>query len=209
VAAPAVTAEEVGQILIYVAPGFFARAAYRYRFPSRRRSDFEALVVSIVLSVPLVALGNAASDLLSVPRDVGELEYVLVVLGLATSIGYLVALTRSTSRVRAWLAAIGMRQAPEHSVSELVFGRLPEDSLIYVNFKDGRALAGNPSSWTFDPEASVRELYVHFPQWWNSEDASWEAADDEGGVLMDLTEIHSVQITADPAQAPSGTRNAG
>lgn len=157
-AAPAVTAEEVGQILTYLAPGFFAHAAYRYRFPRRRRADFDAIVLSVVLSVGLVALGNAAADRLGVDRDVGELAYVAVLLGISVVLGYSSAILRSTRLVRAGLARVGLRQAPEHAVSELVFGRLAEDALIYVNFKDGRAVAGNPSAWTFDPEASTREL---------------------------------------------------
>jgi hypothetical protein len=96
-----------------------------------------------------------------------------------------------------------LRQAPEHAVSELVFGRLAEDALIYVNFKDGRAVAGNPSAWTFDPEASTRELYVHFPQWWRGEEAGWSDPDDHGGVLFDLGEVHSIQVTSDPIQVAS------
>jgi hypothetical protein len=184
-AAPAVTAEEVGQILTYLAPGFFAQAAYRYRFPRRRRSDFDAIVLSVVLSVPLVAVGNAAANGLAVDRDVGDVVYVFLLLGISVVLGYLTAILRSTQAARVGL------------------GRLAEDALIYVNFNDGRAVAGNPSAWTFDPEASTRDLYVHFPQWWRGEDAGWSDPDDDGGVLFDLSEVHSIQVTSDPIQVAS------
>jgi hypothetical protein len=50
---------QVGDVVTYVAPGFLAQLGYRTRFPAPERSAGQTLIISVVLSLPLVAAADA------------------------------------------------------------------------------------------------------------------------------------------------------
>lgn len=60
--------DQAGSILLYVAPGFAARMSYQARFPQPKSEDLYVVVVSVVASVPIVAVVQPFASALSIVR---------------------------------------------------------------------------------------------------------------------------------------------
>jgi hypothetical protein len=52
-------ATQVGEVITYVAPGFLAQLGYRTHYHAPERSAGQVLIISVVISLPLVALADA------------------------------------------------------------------------------------------------------------------------------------------------------
>jgi hypothetical protein len=201
--ADTITAEEVGRVLLYVAPGFFAVKAWQYRFPQRQREHFETLVVSAAVSVPLVALVDVFRRKLDITRNPLSLSYVTLLLGVSIVVGYAAALIRGTDRARSFLVRLGSDSDPESAVLARTVARVPrENSRVVVLFSDGRVLSGCPHSWTRDPDANVRELFLSYAAWWDETadegEGEWEDQRDHGGVLVNLADVMAIEVLDDP-----------
>jgi hypothetical protein len=197
--ADAPTLEDVGHILTYVAPGFFARSAYATRFPQRARDSFDLLIVMVATSLPLVALANAIARQLSISRNPTRLSYVLLLLGTAVAVGYAFALLRGSRRVRAALKKIGYREEPESMLMARTLLCLPRtDSLATFALSDGRVVSGAPQYGTSDPDAPQREVFLAFPAWYNEASGNWDARAKHGGVLLNLDNVLTIQVDDDP-----------
>jgi hypothetical protein len=195
------TAEEVGQVLIFIAPGFFALAAYRYEFPAPPRDRWETLVISLAASVPLVALAEVARGLFGVNRNPLAPQYVGLLLGLSLAAGGGLARLRGSGKVRRALTRLGFQQEPESLVFLRTVPRMPQsDAQVTVTFKDGTILAGTPRFWS-DPNSPVRELFLTNPAWYDAdvenEGERWRRRD-EGGVLLSLDEVWTIELESDP-----------
>jgi hypothetical protein len=90
------SADDVGHVVQYLAPGFFARVAYEARFPQRERSSLSVLVWSVAASLPLVALGTALANLLGIRTDPTYWLFVVTLLVPSVAAGYIVACLRAT-----------------------------------------------------------------------------------------------------------------
>src|ERR1035441_238267 len=94
-------ATQVGEVITYVAPGFLAQLGYRTRYPAPERPAGQVLIISVVISLPLVALADA---LISGSHKPTRLLYILVLTVGAFALGYGVALLRGRKFAR-WLLA--------------------------------------------------------------------------------------------------------
>lgn len=103
-------ANAVGQLISFVAPGYLARLGYRARYPAPDRPAGEVLIISVVASLPLVALVNA---ILSGRQKVTQIEYVAALLVLALAVGYGLALARGARPVERLLARLGYRASKQ------------------------------------------------------------------------------------------------
>jgi len=192
------TATEVANVLTFVAPGFFALAAYQYEFPRRPRERFEALVVAVATSVPLVALTELIRGWLDVERDPLGAGYVGLLLGVSLLAGYVAAQLRGRKTARRLLRKLGVRREPEDSpFLRAVRGLSDPDAQVTVTFKDGSILAGTPSFWTSDPDRP-RELFLTYSRWFDPDAGTWTDRRDQGGVLVGLDEVWSIEFDATP-----------
>jgi Family of unknown function (DUF6338) len=194
----ALTAEEVGQLVTFIAPGFFARLIYTGRFPRREPQEFALLISSVVFSLPLVALTNAVAPLLGIDdTNVTDLPYVLLLLTLAMLAGYLAATVRGWPRARELLARIGLVYQPESSIYAQTLLALPEDAVVTVEFNDGRKLSGTPRLGPGLATEDIAELYLTHPSWWDPTRAEWVESGAGGGVIVPLENVHSVTLDRD------------
>lgn len=165
--------DQAGSILLYVAPGFFARLSYQAR--SRSESgDLYALVVSVAASVPVVAAGHALASWWSVSTAPTSIAYVAMLLSIAVVVGYLAAFVRDREFVRGGLRRIGLPYGPEATVIERTIFKMPVDAEVNVLFKDGRIASGIPTKGTNPADqGDTRELYLAWPRWWSEGGESW------------------------------------
>lgn len=195
--ADVLTAEQVGQVLTYIAPGYFARSAYTARFPCPDPPHFNVLVTSVATSLPLVAAANGLAELLSIPARPTNLGYVALLLGLSMVVGYCFAALREPQWVRQRLAAIGITSQPEALLTTQVLKPL-SDRFVTVNFKDGRKLSGVPKAGPVLPDDGIKELYLTYPAWWDDERNDFAETDEnEAAVLVWIDEIHNITISED------------
>jgi hypothetical protein len=194
--ADVLTAEEVGRILTYVAPGYFALYAFRAHFPQRNTGQLETLVLTVATSVPLVALANEIADRRDISTDPTKLGYVALLLGVSIAVGYVFALLRGWGWIRRQLGHVGFRYQPEASVYARTLLRLPQkDSYIIVVFKDGRRVAGMPKFGPGRSDDGPRELYLTHPEWrWGPGD--WRR--DGVGLIVNLDEVHHITLEDAP-----------
>lgn len=187
-----VDANEVGNIVSYVAPGYLAQLGYRARFPAPECSAGQTLVVSVVLSLPLVALADA---LINGSHSVKDLGYAVVLTGGAYALGYLVACARATDKAKSLLARIGYHSAPEGSIYAQTLKHLSPDQPVIVEMKDGRSVYGTPRVGPEYEGDGIRELYLTFPEA-REPGGEWEKIG--AAVILPLDEVSSVVLYTDP-----------
>jgi len=197
--------DQAGSILLYVAPGFFARLSYQARFPQRESGDLYALVVSVAASVPVVAAGHALASWWSVSTAPTSIAYVAMLLTIAVVVGYLAAFVRDREFVRGGLRHIGLPYGPEATVIERTIFKMPVNAEVNVLFKDGRIASGIPTKGTNPADqGDTRELYLAWPRWWSEDGESWvnntkaDNSDEVAGMLVNLDEVAAVELKKEP-----------
>jgi hypothetical protein len=194
--------DQAGSILLYVAPGFFARLSYRARFPQAKPPDLYTLVVSVAASVPIVALGQLAAKTLGIDRTPTTIGYVLLLLVIAVVLGFGAAWLRSRDWVRGCLRCAGIPYSPEATVMEQTVMNMRKGTEVTITFKDGRIASGFPVAGTgLQEEGEARELYLVWPRWWDvgSGDAGdWIGNPAWQGLLVNLDEVAAVMLSDNP-----------
>jgi hypothetical protein len=196
----AVSAQDVGNVLTYVAPGFFAYAVYRSRLEQARPEATQQLVVAIAASVPLVALANLLADGTNVKRSIADAGYVLCLLTTAVLVGYVLASLRSQDRTRRTFRWLGVMRAPESSVFTRTLGPL-KGAAVTVQLKDKRKVSGSAMMWPSAGDDGVGELYLTHPAWWSSKTGEFVEAG--AGLILRLDEVQSITLGRDPL-SPNG-----
>src|SRR4051794_31296015 len=184
-----VDAAAVGQVVTYVAPGFLARLGYRARYPGLDRPAGEVFIVSVVLSLPLVALVTA---LLPGKQTADQLGYIALLLGLALVVGYVAALIRGRQKVKSLLAKAGYTLDPEGTIYAHTLRHMSESGTVLVETKDGRRISGCPRAGPQSKDDGVNELYLVYAEALD-EDGEWQSL---GGpaVIIPLSEVASIVL---------------
>lgn len=190
-------ANAVADVVTYVAPGFLAYTGYRLRFPGADRPPGEVLIISVVTSLPLVALVMAA---LPGAQKASQFGYVAILLAFALLVGFIAALARGTGLVKDGLALVGYRMEPEGSIYAQTLYHLPADAPVLVELKDGRRITGCARNGPQHKDDGINELYIVYPK----------ALDDDGnhvdiggaGIIIPLSELSNIVLSVDPTGAP-------
>jgi len=189
-------ATQVGDVVTYIAPGFFAQLGYRARYPTGDTSPGEQLIVSVVLSLPLVALVNALINGAHDPMDVG---YVLALTAGSFVLGYVMAVLRGLDRVKAVLAFFGYRIQPEGSIYSQVLKRVSPEAAVVVELKTGLKLSGTPRIGPEHDGDGIHELYLTHPEA-NVDGDDWTPVG--AGLIVPVAEVLHISLSEDPTGAP-------
>lgn len=196
-------ASAVGQVISFVAPGYLARLGYRARYPAPDRPAGEVLIISVVASLPLVALVNAV---LAGRQQVTQLAYVAVLLVLALAVGYGVALARGARPVGRVLGRLGYRIQAEGSIYAQTLKHMSADATVVVELHDGRRIWGCPRSGPQNKDDGVAELYLVYPC--AEADGEWRPVGE--GIIVPLDEVSTIALSEEPTGvAPVAASEAG
>ena len=190
-------ATQVGDVVTYVAPGFLAQLGYRMRFPAPERSSGQTLIISVVLSLPLVALADA---LISGSHAATRLLYVVVLTLGSFVIGYLLACARARKEVKELLGRLQYRSPPEGSIYAQTIKHLPPAEPIEIEMKDGRRIYGTPRTGPEFEGDGIHELYVTHPEA-RVPGSEWQSAG--AGVIVPLGEVSNIVLFMDPTDTSS------
>lgn len=189
-------ADAVGQLIAYVAPGFLARLGYRARYPGPDRPAGEVLIISVVVSLPLVALVTA---LLPGDHQATQFDYVSLLLALGLVVGYIAALLRGWSWIKLLFGKLGYRIDPEGTIYAQTLKHMSDEGAVVVELKDGRRLWGCPRSGPQNKEDGIAELYLTYPHA-QGEDGGWPSVG--AGIIVPLAEVSTIALSEEPTGAP-------
>lgn len=187
-------AAQVGDVVTYVAPGFLAQLGYRMRFPAPERSSGQTLIISVVLSLPLVALVDAMID---GSHAATRLVYAITLTLGSFVTGYLLACLRSTNEVKTVLGWLQYRSPPEGSIYAQTLKHLPAGEPIEIEMKDGRRIYGTPRTGPEFEGDGIHELYVTHPEA-RVPGGEWQPAG--AGVIVPLDEVSNIVLFMDPTE---------
>ena len=114
------------------------------------------------------------------------------------ALGYLAAWARGTRRAKRWLAGtLDYHIQPEGSIYAQTLKKLPADSPVTIEFKDGRLVSGTPRSGPENKEDGINELYLTHPE--ARDNARWLSVG--AGIIVPLDEIANIVLADDPTGA--------
>jgi len=191
-------ADAVAHVVTFVAPGYLAYFGYRARYPSPDRPARESLVLSVVLSLPLVALAGALLPGRQQPTQFG---YVVLLIALALAGGYGAALLRGGARTKRVLAFFGYRLQPEGTIYAQTLNHMSEEGPVTVELKNGTRFSGCPRNGPQSKEDGINELYLVYAQA-QDDGGQWQSI---GGpaVIVPLSEISHIVLSEEPTGAPA------
>jgi len=192
------SAADVGLIVQYVAPGFFARVTYEARFPRDQDSTVSLLLWSVAASLPLVAVGEIIAQALDIKQDTTSWGYLIVLLLPGVLTGYGIAAFRDTKQARRWLGRLGLRHQPHGSLYAMTMLGAPTGAGVLIEFDDYRRLWGWPAAGPSSSEDGIDEVVVTKPEWWSPEINQWTGDGAGGAVLVRLEHIRSITFSYDP-----------
>jgi hypothetical protein len=196
-----INASAVGQLVTFVAPGFLARVGYRARFPGPDRPAGEVLIIAVVISLPLVALINAALPGAQKPSQLG---YVSLLMAVAFIGGYLSAVLRGRQNVKSVMAKLGYRLEPPGSIYSHTLRELSDDAYVIVELKDGRRISGMPRNGPQHKDDGINELYLTYPE---AEGGADEWLPVGEGLIVPLGEVSSIALAEEPTGAAGEERH--
>jgi len=189
-------ADAVGNVVIYVAPGFLMFLGYRARYPAPSRPAGEVALISVVASLPLVA---GVTALLPGEQEATEIGYVAMLLAVGWLLGYLLAWLRGHRQVKELLSRIGYRIQPEGTIYAQTLAEMSMEGTVVVELKDGRRIWGAPRNGPQSRDDGINELYLCYPKA-EHEQGEWESVG--SGVIVPLREVSSIALSEDPTGAP-------
>lgn len=197
--ADAISADDVTRLLMLVAPGFFAWTAYGWVLPRPTPAELPMLVTSVALSLPLVVISRTLAEPVGLDAEATDLGYVALLLGLAVAAGYSFARIRCLDAVRKFMLKAGHRSDPAATVlMRSVMEMKDSKGQVVINFKDGKGpVAGTPRFATEDPQAPDPLLFLDHVKWWDSTDGKWGDRRRQGGVLVRLDEVRTIELNRD------------
>jgi hypothetical protein len=189
-------ANDVAQVITYVAPGFMARLGYRARYPGPDSPPGEVLIVSVVTSLPLVAFIRWVLPGTQTATNVG---YVACLLAAGLVLGYFIAFIRGRDLTKGLLAKIDYRTQPEGTIYAGLLRHMSNDATVTVERKDGRLIWGCPRRGPQHKDDGVAELYLVYPK---ELDENGERVSLGAGAIIPLTEVSTIYLSEDPTGAP-------
>jgi hypothetical protein len=190
-------ANAVGQVVTYVAPGFLTFLGYRARYPGPDRPAGEVLIISVVISLPLVALLGAV---LPGAQHAMQFGYVALLLVSALALGYGASLLRGQHWMKRLLGALGYRLEAEGTIYAQTLKHMSPGGSVLVELKDGRRVWGCPRSGPQSKDDGVNELFLVYPEAQDGAGGDWVPVGP--AAIIPLSEVSHVVLSEEPTGAP-------
>jgi hypothetical protein len=155
------------------------------------------VVLSVVLSLPLVALVGA---ILPGHQEPTQLGYIAALLVPALLLGYAAAWLRERDWVRNGFERIDHRVLPTGSIYSRTLARMSPEATVTVELKNGQRFFGNPRIGPQHKDDGISELYLTYAGAQDNDGASVGI----GGpsVIVPLSEVRWIVLSEEPTGAP-------
>lgn len=200
------TADTIGNIVIFLAPGYISRQIYRSVFVKKELGDTSLVITSAVYSLPIVVIGKEVvtyinqwwlHNSLRLEDKPSNFGFVVILLVLSFIAGYGAVLVRSNKMTRRILNDWGFRD-PEPNI---YLGAMKVDhkfSFSIVTLKSGRVFGGIMTRQQTDDDTEAKALYFSHLRWRDptAEDGWGEEAN--AGMLVPLDSIRYIELGPPP-----------
>ena len=154
---------DINQIInsiIYIIPGFIALSVYYFLIPTRKRSDFERLISSIIFSIPIYAIILFFENLLNLYLRANKEIYIPLSWFIAVILGLMLSKIVSSVWFNNIITSIGIKFKLKPRVWNEVFD-LPEAKWVRVVLSNGNVYIGSLSLYSLDPNDPDKDIFLH------------------------------------------------
>jgi hypothetical protein len=191
-----ITLEDVANIIILVAPGYFAIRAYSLIYSKQDKEYARLLIESAIFSVPIVSAYNVLWRFVApnYAATATSARYVLPLLLLSTCIGWAVSAVRKT-RVANKLAQRLRLPGPDEDFIRMQFEKLKHNEPVTVVLKNDAIFSGTPQGGNTFRNGYPRQYYFNNIAWYakRKKGGSWEERD--GSLIIDLGEVRFIETS--------------
>lgn len=193
---PAVSLQDVANIVTFIAPGYFAIQVYSLIYAKKDRDFSRLLVESIVYSLPLVTFVNIIWQNLiglAIPSSV-NVEYALLLLVVAVLAGGLTTVLRNHWPIQPIASRLGLG-SPDDDFIKTQLGRIdnknPNKNPVTITLKSGAVFSGTIDQLSrYTPDGPVY-YYFTYLAWFNEATNGWDERD--GGIIVERSEIEYIE----------------
>lgn len=191
-----ITLESIANIVVFIAPGYFALRVYAL-INSKRQRDFSVLAVeSIVYSLPIVAAVNFIwINLLNQPETSAlDAGYALLLIITAVVVGALATFARNHWPAREIAAKLGLG-SPNEDFIKTQLQRIdtsdPENNTVVIKLKNGGLFSGTIDQFSRYDTNSPMYLYLSNLAVFDDNLKSWIERD--GGLIIERGEVDYIE----------------
>lgn len=191
-----ITLESVANVVVFIAPGYFALQIYAL-INSKRQRDFSLLAVeSIVYSLPIVALANFVwRNALNQPATSAlDPGYALLLILTAVTIGAVVTFARNHWPANHLAARLGLG-SPHEDFIKTQLQRIdtadPKNNTVIIKLKNGGLFSGTIDQFSRYDISSPMYLYISNLAVFDEKLTAWVERD--GGMILERKEIEYIE----------------
>lgn len=191
-----ITLEAVANIVVFIAPGYFALQVYAL-INSKRQRNFSLLAVeSIVYSLPIVAFSNYIWRTLlnQPPTSALDAGYALLLILIAIMAGALVTFARNRWPARQIAIKLGLG-SPNEDFIKTQLQRIdtsdPENNTVIIKLKNDGLFSGTVAQFSRYDINSPMHLYISNLAVFDDKLKSWIERD--GGLIVERNEIEYIE----------------
>lgn len=191
-----ITLESVANVVVFVAPGYFALQVYAL-INSKRQRDFAHLAVeSVVYSLPIVALSNFIWRNILDQGSVSALDsgYALLLIVTAIVAGFVANFARNHWPLHNIAKKLGLGSPNEDFIKtqlQRIDTRDPENNTVVIKLKSGGLFSGTVTQFSRYDVGGPMHLYISNLAVFDKKLQSWVERD--GGLIIERGEIEYIE----------------
>lgn len=154
---------DINQIInsiLYIIPGFIVLSSYYFLIPTRKRSDFERLIASIIFSIPIYGLVLLVELLLKWDLKTHKALYIILSWPIAVILGWLLSKIIGYKWFNKIIALLGIKFKLKPTVWNEVFD-LPEAKWVRTVLSSGNVYIGRLELYSLDPNDPDKDIFLH------------------------------------------------
>ena len=193
-----VSLQDVANIVVFVAPGYFAMQVYSLVYAKKDRDFSRLLIESIIYSLPIVTIVNIVwqNVLVQPPVSTLNIAYALLIFVASLFFGGLATILRASQPIQSLATRIGLGSPDEDYVKRQLM-RIdtldPNKNSVTVKLKSGTVFSGTIDRLDMSRYTPDGPMYYYFSNlaWFNENTDEWDVR--EGGILIERGEIEYIE----------------
>jgi hypothetical protein len=184
--------QDVANLVVFVAPGYFALRTYSLIYSKDEKEFTRLLIESVACSLPIVSFFNFVWP--GTPATVLDIEYILPLLGFSIVAGY------GFARLRGWgwkpfkrlMRVLGLHE-PNEDFMGSQFQKLGKNDFVTVTLRTGAVFSGMPKQSNTYRRDGARQYYFSSIAWYDQDKGTWDNR--PGGLIVDLSEVEYLETS--------------
>jgi hypothetical protein len=186
--------DDIGTIVSFVVPGYFAIRAYTLVHTKVERDFSKILIESIAFSLPIVGLYNALWRHFLLSKDktlyTMSVKYSIPLLVISILIGYGCGLARKKGLISNIAKKLRL-PGPNDDFIEVQFNKLKKNEYVTVTLRNGEIFSGVRAKISTYRKDEPQLCYFNYFSWYNEDESDWE--DRQGSLIISMQDVHYIE----------------